>query len=516
MRGRRTDVTGIREILRCYQVTGAIKEVARTLGCAKGTVRRYVRWAKARGYLAGGNLPTEAELAREWVEDDKGRAIVQSSLEVHREAIQGWLDAGIIVTRIHEMLTEEHGWTGSYESLKRFTRPMREDIRCCVRLEVSPGSEAQVDFGHAGVMWDPVEKRRRRAWLFLMTLSHSRHAYGEFVFTQDTRTWISCHAHAFEYFGGVPKKIVLDNLKAAIIRAAVHDPMVNRTYRECAEHYGFLISPCLPGMPEHKGKVERGVPYVRKSFIAGREFRDKADANARLIDWLINKAGYRIHGTTKQQPLKIFDMVEKGALLPLPEEAFEISTWKEATLHRDCHVTVEGSYYSAPHTLRGQKLMICLVDNVTRIFHNYHLIAVHIRAHRPGTRRTLKEHYPPEKAAYLEHTPQWCLKRAKEIGNSTHALVDAIFHRQHPLDGLRMVQGVIHLAGRYQKVRVEAACHRAIHFGNITYRAVKNILEKELDRQPIEEEQNFTPASRDYAFARPINEFLKQEVIQWN
>lgn len=523
MQGKGANVAEIREILRCYRITRSKKETARTLKVAKGTVKRYVRWAAAKGYFEAAELPSEALLAQEWKERDRGKGVVAASLDVHRDVIQNWLEEGIIVKRIHEMLVERHGWNGSYESLKLYARPMRETRGVCVRIEVPPGAEAQVDFGYAGFMWDPVEKRRRKAWAFLMTLSHSRHAYGEFVFRQDTETWIDCHRHAFEFFGGVPKKIVLDNLKAAIIKAAVHDPMVNRVYRECAEHYGFLISPCMPGMPEHKGKVERGVPYVRNSFIAGRDFIDIADANIQLIDWLMNKAGLRIHGTTKRKPIEVFNDAEKTALLDLPDSPFSKVTWKEAVLHRDCHVVVEGSFYSAPHRLRGETLLVRIGGGMVRIFHRHELVANHIRGAKPGTRRTLAEHYPPEKAAYMEQSPRWCLERAKSVGEATHKLIEQVFAQQHPLDGLRRAQGILAMAKRYTPRRLEAAAERAMGFGTTTYQAIKRILEKGLDQQnPLstDDAEPNPPEKRVYIHSRPVEDFVtaktEKEIPLWN
>ncbi|MBI5064516.1 MAG: IS21 family transposase [Desulfatitalea sp.] len=513
----------IREILRCYRITRSKKETARTLKVAKGTVKRYVRWAEAKGYLEADELPSEALLAREWKGRNNDSGVVAASLDVYRDVVQDWIEDGIIVKRIHEMLVERYGWIGSYETLKLYTRPMRVTQGTCVRIEVAPGEEAQVDFGYAGFVWDTVEKRRRKAWVFLMTLSHSRHAYGEFVFRQDTETWISCHRHAFEFFGGVPKKLTIDNLKAAIVKAAIYDPMVNRVYRECAEHYGFLISPCMPGMPEHKGKVERGVPYVRKSFVAGRDFIDIADANIQLIDWLVNKAGLRIHGTTKRKPLEIFNDVEKTALLELPDTPFSKVTWNEALVHRDCHVVVGGSFYSAPHRLRGETLLVRIGDGMVRIFHRHELIASHICAVRQGTRRTLPEHYPPEKAAYMEQSPQWCLERAKSVGKATHRLIEQIFIMQHPLDGLRRAQGILAMSKRYTPCRLEAAAERALHFGTITYQAIKRILEKGLDQQTsfsTRDAEETTLQQRTYIHARPVADFLtttsdKEEAL-WN
>jgi len=504
-------VEEIREILRVYKLTGKKKETARVLNCSRGTVRKYVKWAKAKGYLDQDNLPSAREIFEAWSQDRRPRcASSQVTLEPYREIIIPWLEKGVRLTRIREMLATRHGWKGSYEALKRFTRPLRENAKVCVRIEVAPGTEAQVDFGYMRLMWDPVEKRRRRLWLFLMTLSHSRHVYGEMVFSQDTAAWIGCHQRAFRHFGGVPGKLVMDNLKAAIIKAALYDPKVNKTYLECAEHYKFIIAPCKPKKPEHKGKVERGIPYFRESFQRERNFRDLADANAQLMDWIMTVAGMRDHGTTKQKPLVVFDQVEAKALQPLPSSPYELTLWHRPILHKDCHVTVCRSYYSAPYRLRGKELDVQITDNMVHIFYEHQLIASHIRAHYPGTRRTNLAHYPPEKAALLEKTPQWCLHEARRIGTYTHKFISEILTKSHPFNGLRRAQGILGLQRKYTKERLEGATRRALHFGVFTYQVIKRILEKEFDLLPLEfpEEEAQPTEQKTFVFARPMEDFI--------
>ena len=413
------------------------------------------------------------------------------------------------LVRIQEMLTERHGWGGSYSALKRFTAPWRNEKPVTIRLEVAPGEEAQVDFGLLGYLWDESRGKKARAWCFVMTLSHSRHQYAEIVFHQDTPTWIGCHRRAFEWFGAVPRKVVIDNLKSAITKAALYDPLVNRTYVEAAQHYGFVISPCRVRTPRHKGKVERGVPYLRKAFFKGRSFADRWDANQQLKDWILNHAGLRDHGTTRQKPLEVFEAVEKQALLPLPESPYHPTLFKQATLHPDCHVVVEGSYYSAPWRFRGQKLLVQLTDTMVDMFLNHELVASHARATRKGTRRTNPDHYPPEKRAFLEHTPQWCLKQACEIGPQTHELIQRLLSKSHPLDQLRKVQAILRLQEQHLPGRLEKACRRALHFGTLDYHSLKNILKQNLDLQPLDDSDPKTVVQKSFEFARPVEDFLR-------
>jgi hypothetical protein len=261
------------------------------------------------------------------------------------------------------------------------------------------------------------EGNLRKAWAFVMVLGWSRYAYVEFVFDQKVETWLRCHRNALEFFGGVPQRLVIDNLKSGITQAIWDDPQVQMAYRECAEHYGFLILPCRPATPEHKGKVEGGVGYVQGRFMGGKGILNLVQANREVRQWCQEEAGMRIHGTTKEQPRRRFEEVEKGRLKPLPETAYDLAIWKKAKLHRDCHIVFEGSYYSAPFRLVGQSLWVCAGTRQVRLFNEkYELVATHERATKPGSRQTHRDHYPPEKLPGLERTREGCLAQAAELG----------------------------------------------------------------------------------------------------
>jgi transposase len=279
--------------------------------------------------------------------------------EPFRARIEALRRDGVELQAIFQRLKAENGYTGSYSALYRYVRHLEDRAPTAfVRIEVEPGEEAQVDFGGAGLQRDPLTGELKKAWVFVMTLSHSRHQYATLVFDQSVRTWLRCHREAFTAFGGVPKRIVIDNLKAAIVRAVWHDPVVQRSYREFAEHYGFLIAPCRPRVARHKGKVESGVRYVGRNFLAGRPPGEIHAENAALKEWVETVAGQRRHGTTKEAPLARFREREQAALLPLPEAPYDLGVWKQAKLHPDCHVVVDEAYYSAPHRLIGQTLWV--------------------------------------------------------------------------------------------------------------------------------------------------------------
>jgi transposase len=485
MAGRRCEVPELREVLRRLQAGDADRRIARELALSRNTVAKYHRWARDQGLLTGA-LPDAATLATLLRPPEGAQPpAAQSCVAPFRDQIRAWRQQGVEGQAIFQLLVEQHGFLGSYSAVKRFLRRLDPPApRATVRVETAPGEEAQVDFGPAGQMLDPDQGRLRRAWAFVMTLSFSRHQYVAFVFDQTVATWCRGHRAAFEFFGGVPRRVVPDNLKAAIIRATLYDPEVQRVYRECAEHYGFLIAPCRPRTPEHKGKVEQGgVHYVTRNCLAGRAFRDVHDANGHALRWCLETAGMRCHGTIKQQPLVLFETVERAALLPLPATPWEPVCWKQAKLHPDCHVVFQGAYYSAPFRLIGQRLWVRATATQVQCFHAHTLVATH-RVARPGQRRTLHDHLPPDKVHFLMQTPVWCQTRAAEIGPTCAAFIAALLG-DRPLDRLRSAQGVLRLAQRYGAARVEAACARAYAVGEYRYATVKTILAAGLDRQPL-------------------------------
>jgi transposase len=177
------------------------------------------------------------------------------------------------------------------------------------------------------------------------------------VFDQTVPPWIQLHGHAFTFFGGVPHRVVLDKLKAGIVKVCFDDPQVQSAYRECAEHYGFLLAPCRPRTPEPRGKVEPGsVHDVKRNFLGGRAPTLITQANRDVQQWCLTTAGQRMHGTTKAPPLQRFEAVARVQLKLLPATPYGLVMWKRVTLHRDGYVVFEQAFYSAPFRLIGQPL----------------------------------------------------------------------------------------------------------------------------------------------------------------
>jgi transposase len=497
----------LRDLIHRLRCGASQRSIVRDTGISRPTIQKYRKLAEREGFLDSDRpLPDDATLLAVLGAPPRPPR-TPSSVEPYAEIVQELLDQQVEMTTILDRLHENYGYTGSYSSLRRYVRrvrPRTPDV--VVRVHTLPGEEVQVDFGPVGQLYDPATDRVRTAYAFVATLSYSRHQYAELVFDQKVPTWIALHRRAFESWGGVPGRVVPDNLKAAVLQVLVDDVVLGEPYRRMAQHYGFLISPTRPGTPRHKGKVENGIHYLQRSFMAGQEFVDIRVANERLSTWVREKAGTRRHGTTHQPPLLLFSQQEQAALLHLPADPFTLCEVKPVKVHLDCHITIASSYYSVPFRYVGQTLDAYIGERVVQLFAGQELVATHERSLKPGTWHTRLEHYPPDKAAYLERTPVRCREIASLLGPATSGVVEALL-AERPLDRLRSVQGILRLQESVGTQRLEAACARALHFDAVSYREIKAILNAALDQEPLPGETTVS-AQGNFAFARSPQEFF--------
>lgn len=485
MSKRRFEMYHYRQALVRMRQGDSDRDIARSrlMGRKKAAHLRVL--AAAHGWLSAETaLPDDAQLAEVLATGTALPASCVSTLEPWRKEIAAWLDAGISGVRIHQALKERHGYTGSYSSVYRMLAGIGAARlpEVPMRLTFKPAEAAQVDFGAGPALTDVLSGEIFKTWFFVMTLCHSRHQYVEFVTDQTVATWLACHRRAFEWFNGVPGRLIIDNPKCAIVRACIYEPEVQRAYAECAEGYGFKIDPCPPRDPQKKGIVESGVKYVKRNFLPLREFRGLEDVNRQVREWVMSEAGNRIHGTTRIPPLTLFAEVERALLSPLPDVPPELAVWAKVKVHRDAHVQFDKCFYSAPFKLAGQALWLKASANMVWLYRAHELIATHARRTHPGSRATAPDHLPPEVLAWNLHDVQWCLKQAEQVGPACLTLVRALF-ADKVLIKLRAVQGVLRLSKPYGASRLEAACARANRFGTQSLRAVKSMLAKGLDQQ---------------------------------
>lgn len=485
MANRRFEMHQYRHVLARMRLGDTDRQIARLglMGRRKAAEVRGL--AQSLGWLDPSvQLPDEATLAQQ-LHQPQPRAQTVSQVQPFGAEVRQWHDQGIQGTTIYQALVRKHQFEGSYSAVRRYLQTLPPpSVDATTPLEFEPGEVGQVDFGKGPCITDVYTGEVIDTWIFCMVLAWSRHMYAELVRDQKVPTWLACHRRAFEWFGGVPRRLILDSLKSGITKACYFEPQAQRSYAECAEGYGFLIAPHPPRQPEKKGRVEAGVKYVKAAFVPLREYRSVADGNEQLRQWLLGEAGNRIHGTTRQRPLTRFSEVERFLLQPLPDPRPEQVEWKQVQVHGDHHVQYLYSYYSVPYQLVHQTLWLRAGETTVRAYRDHELVATHPRLSRPGQRSTIDAHRPPEALAYQMRDVQWCLRQGEQVGPHCHAVVQALF-ADRVMDNLRAAQGLIDLGRRYGPGRLEAACRRALAFDSPKRRTVKTILEQGLDQEPV-------------------------------
>jgi transposase len=272
----------------------------------------------------------------------------------------------------------EQGFAGSYSIVKAYVRTVRPKRQpAFLKLAFAPGECAQVDWGSFGSV--PVGQTSRRLSFFVIVLCYSRMMYVEFTVSQTMEHFLACHQHAFEFFGGIPKKVMVDNLKSAVLTRVLGEaPVFNPKYLDFATHCGFTIAPCNVGKGNEKGRVENGVGYVKKNFLAGLELPDFSALNPAARQWLDTVANVRLHSETREKPVQAWHK-ERPYLSPLPMHPFDIATVSQVRASRQFRMTLETNRYSVPAHYAGQALTLKTYPDRLCLYHADTLIARHTR-----------------------------------------------------------------------------------------------------------------------------------------
>lgn len=393
---------------------------------------------------------------------------------LYRQVITEKLDAGLTVQRVWQDLVEEYGYGASYESVKRFVRTIAPTRRAVGVFHCAPGAEAQVDFFRGAPTLDAAIGEWRRPWVFRMTLGHSRHGYEEVVWDQKLETFFRLHERAFRDFGGVPRVIRHDNLKAAVVRACLYDPDSHDVYLAFAAHWGFTSLPTQPRRPQENGKEERSGGYVKSNALKGRRFESLAAQNAHLRHWNRTIARLRIHGTTRRQVWTHFVAVEQPALQPLPSDAFPFFQSGERTVHTDGHVEVGAAFYPVPLALLGQDVRVRWDAHLVRIFHADTLVAVHRRvAAGVFAPRAGEGEASTRQQAFVDRLVGQC----ERVGPALKAWADAALAARG-VRAIRLIQGVLALTRRHPRERVLAAAAEAHTHQHFRYQTIRQLVER--------------------------------------
>lgn len=355
------NLKGLMMILELHRQGLPISVIAERTGHDRKTVRKYIE----QGLVAPRYKPRPAKTV-----------LLAPYLDYLRERLLAWPE--LTGSRLLREIREQ-GYKGGKTILNDYLRQIRPapEPGFEVRFETPPGVQAQVDFAEFKVRFAG-EVVDRKVWLFAMVLGHSRYLWAQFVMHQDLPTVLRCHMEAFEHFGGVPKEILYDRMKTAVLGEPEQDKAIiyNPKLLACGSHYGFMPRACKPYRAKTKGKVERPFRYIRADFFMARQFTDLADMNRQLRHWLDAVANARVHATTGRVVLEHFRQ-EHPSLQTLPAGRFDAVLRVERRVSSDGCVSIGGNYYSVPDGTRRRALEVETTADQVRIHEDGRLIAVH-------------------------------------------------------------------------------------------------------------------------------------------
>jgi transposase len=383
-----------------------------------------------------------------------------------------------------------------------YTR-FRKNLDVALRQTHRAGEKMFVDFSGDGIdIVNPKTGEVIQAEVFVAVLGASNYTYSEAFESQQLHCWIQGHIHAYEFFQGVAEITVPDNTRTGVTHPCRYDPDLNPTYLHMANHYGTAIIPARVRKPKDKAKAENAVLTAQRWILAAlrnHTFFSIEEANQAIAEKLteLNLRKFQKLDTNRQEQ---FELIDKPALKPLPQSRFEYAEWASPRVNIDYHVEVDKHYYSVPYQMVRKKLEARITSTTVEFFFKGERVASHRRSFVKGSHSTLIQHMPKSHREYVEWTPQRIRSWAAKTGPMTAKLAEMIMaSKKHPQQGFRACLGVMRLGKRYGNDRLEAACERALLIGAVTYKSVKSILKKGLDRQPLpkQRQMNLAPIEHD-------------------
>jgi transposase len=411
------------------------------------------------------------------------RKSVQRSgkLDPYKADILRWLESHpYTAVQIYQRL-RSCGYEGGRTILNDYiarVRPRRH--KAFLTLAFGAGECAQVDWGEYGSV--AVGSTRRRLSFFVMVLCYSRMMYVEFALSQGMEQFLACHRNAFEFFGAVPARIMVDNLKSAVIaRPCAGVPVLNPRYVDLANHYGFSIKPCAVGKGNEKGRVENGVGYVKKNFLGGLDIPGLEAVNVAARGWLDTVANVRIHAAAKRKPVELF-IDEKPAMRSLASVPYDTGITRSARATNRFRVIHDTNRYSVPAEYAGQMLTLKIYSERICIYHDNKLIARHTRSYDRHQDFENPDHPRALLAQRRSAREQHLLMRFLSLSPQAEAYYQQLGQRRmNPRHHIRQIVALSEIHGRENIARAIAD---AFEFGAFSSEYIANILEQRARLMP--------------------------------
>jgi transposase len=440
-----------------------------------------IRQLRQQGLTAGqiaGELRLDERTVRAWMDEEKYQPRQStkrpSKLDTYRQEIVRLLQAHPFSARQILRRIKENGYTGGYSILKEFVasvRPPKQEA--FLTLTFAPGECAQVDWGCAGSI--PVGNTTRRLSFFVMVLCYSRRLFVEFTLTERLEQFLACHQNAFRYFGGVPEKVMVDNLKSAVLSHPFGQPAVyHPRYLDFAAHYGFAIKACNVRKPNEKGRVENAVAYVKKSFLAGLELKDFPAIQTAGRIWQDEVANRRIHAVTRRIPDEMFS---EEKLRPLPTAGvYDAGVIKDTIASAQFRVAFDGNRYSVPAEYAGHRVSLRAYADRVAFFYEGKLIAEHLRSYQRGEDVYNQDHEKELLQQRQRGRSQRIYQRFLQLTPQADEYYRQLAERR--LNPRHHVGRIVALSEIYGFDRTARAIQDAMEFGAFSSEYIANILEQ--------------------------------------
>ena len=482
----------IKDVLRLHHECGRFqREVARSCGVSVGTVNRLLRKARK----AGLGWPLPEDLDEQQIHERLYGTAAGSQQRPRREeldfaAVHQELQQRkhLTVQLVWHEYREEHPDGYSYSQYCELYRAWKASRNLVMLQQHKPGEKLFVDYCGATV---PVylEAGVREAVVFVAVLGASSYFYVEASWGQDLEAWVGAHVRTFEDLGGVPEILVPDNLKSGVTKACRYEPVTNRTYREMAHYYGVAIVPARPYRPKDKAKAEKCVQLVEQRLLEAlrhERFESLWELNAALQQGR-ERLVARPFQKRPESRRELFEQLDRPALRPLPAERYEYAEWSVARVNIDYHIVVEGHRYSVPCGLVQRQVDVRRTERCVEVLHQGERVALHARSRQRGGVTTTAGHRPKSHREQGAWPPERMQQWAGTVGPFTGEVVSELLDRsQFPQEQYRSCLGLIRLGRQIGAERMEAACRRALHYGTVSYRSIRTILDSGADRKPLE------------------------------
>ena len=503
-------MTDYREILRLASLGLSKQAIAASCGCARNTVRSVLNAAQLHQVTWENSRVVSNETLRKKLfpgTSDRPQYRMPDYEYVHKQMQKSGVTLSLLWVEYCEQCRANGELPYQSTQFNKYYADFVHKTKATMHLEHKPGETLQVDWaGNTLGIGDTDTGELISAYLFVAVLPYSGYTYAEAFLDMKQEAWIAAHVNAYRFFGGVTRILTPDNLKTGVIKNTKSETVINRTYREMAEHYGTAIIPARPRTPKDKAFVEGAVGVVSTWIIAAlrnRQFFSLQELNEAVWEKLYEfnhkpfqkKTGSRASVFEEEQPF----------LLPLPSSPFELAVWKVATVQYNYHISVDKQNYSVPYEYIKQKVDVRITTHTVEVFFQGNRIASHPRLHgRPGQYSTLETHMPPDHQQYLQWNADRFLRWAEQIGSNTTAVIRH-FLSMYKVEqqGYKACMALLKLTDKYPPERLEAACHKALSFTpQPSYKIIQSILKTGQDKLLREEPEPVSRSASRYSFTR--------------